>query len=198
MTRLYPDGVTREARWAGVVEILNFAENHVRRAAEPSLHGFLEELALTSGDEPSEEPRSRGDAVTLMTLHAAKGLEFPHVFLVGMEEGLLPHARAVADSGVEEERRLAYVGITRAMTTLTLSAAQERAKYGKRAAAVPSRFLFEAQGQALPQGWVGIEAEVEARAQAEEAAAGKSRKKGARGRAAAKTSAARGSRPRRR
>ena len=198
--RLYPDAMTREARWAGVVEILNFAENHVRRAAEPSLHGFLEELALTSGDEPSEEPRSRGDAVTLMTLHAAKGLEFPHVFLVGMEEGLLPHARAVAESGVEEERRLAYVGITRAMTTLTLSAAQERAKYGKRAAAVPSRFLFEAQGQALPQGWVGIEAEVEARAQAEEAAAGKPKKKGgARGRAAAKPSARRGaSRPRRR
>ena len=95
MNRLYPDPMTREARWAGVVEILNFAENHVRRSAEPSLHGFLEELALTSGDEPEEKPEARGDAVTLMTLHAAKGLEFPHVFLVGMEEGLLPHARAV-------------------------------------------------------------------------------------------------------
>ena len=162
--RLYPDPMTRDARWAGVVEILNFAENHVRRAAEPSLHGFLEELALTSGDEPSEEPRSKSDAVTLMTLHAAKGLEFPHVFLVGMEEGLLPHARAVAEAGIEEERRLAYVGITRAMTTLTLSAAQERAKYGKRAASVPSRFLFEAQGLALPKGWVGIEAVVDAEA----------------------------------
>ena len=158
VVRLYPDAMTRDARWAGVVEILNFAENHVRRAAEPSLHGFLEELALTSGDEPSDEPRSKSDAVTLMTLHAAKGLEFPHVFLVGMEEGLLPHARAVAESGIEEERRLAYVGITRAMTTLTLSAAQERAKYGKRAASVASRFLFEAQGLALPKGWVGIEA----------------------------------------
>ena len=133
VNRLYPDPMTREARWAGVVEILNFAENHVRRAAEPSLHGFLEELALTSGDEPGEKPENRGDAVTLMTLHAAKGLEFPHVFLVGMEEGLLPHARAVAEAGIEEERRLAYVGITRAMTTLTLSFAQERAKYGKRA-----------------------------------------------------------------
>jgi DNA helicase-2/ATP-dependent DNA helicase PcrA len=164
VVRLYPDPMTRDARWAGVVEILNFAENHVRRAAEPSLHGFLEELALTSGDESSEEPRSKSDAVTLMTLHAAKGLEFPHVFLVGMEEGLLPHARAVAESGIEEERRLAYVGITRAMTTLTLSAAQERAKYGKRAASVPSRFLFEAQGLAMPKGWVGIEAVVDAEA----------------------------------
>jgi DNA helicase-2/ATP-dependent DNA helicase PcrA len=162
--RLYSDPMTRDARWAGVVEILNFAENHVRRAAEPSLHGFLEELALSSGDEGTEEPKPRGDAVTLMTLHAAKGLEFPHVFLVGMEEGILPHARAVAESGVEEERRLAYVGITRAMTTLTMSAAQERARYGRRAAQAPSRFLFEAQGEALPTGWVGIEATLGAEA----------------------------------
>ena len=175
--RLYPDAAAREARWAGVVEILNFAENHVRRAAEPSLHGFLEELALTSGDEPSEEAKPRGDAVTLMTLHAAKGLEFEHVFLVGMEEGLLPHARAVAESGVAEERRLAYVGITRAMTTLTLSAAQERAKYGKRAASVPSRFLFEAQGEALPKGWKGVEAEVEAAREASEALARRVKKR---------------------
>ena len=175
--RLYPEATAREARWAGVLEILNFAENHVRRAAEPSLHGFLEELALTSGDEPSDEAKPRGDAVTLMTLHAAKGLEFPNVFLVGMEEGLLPHARAVAESGIEEERRLAYVGITRAMTTLTLSAAQERAKYGKRAACVPSRFLFEAQGQALPKGFRGVEAEVEAAREPSASARRQGRKK---------------------
>ena len=181
--RLYPDPMTREARWAGVVEILNFAENHVRRAAEPSLHGFLEQLALTSGDEPTEQPEQRSDAVTLMTLHAAKGLEFPHVFLVGMEEGLLPHARAAAEGSVEEERRLAYVGITRAMTTLTLSFAQERARYGKRAAAVPSRFLFEAQGEALPAGWVGVEAE--ARAGEGEKTARRGKQKATRVRAAA-------------
>jgi len=181
VNRLYPDPMTREARWAGVVEILNFAENHVRRAAEPSLHGFLEELALTSGDEPEEKPETRGDAVTLMTLHAAKGLEFPHVFLVGMEEGLLPHARAVAEAGIEEERRLAYVGITRAMTTLTLSFAQERAKYGKRATSVPSRFLFEAQGEALPVGWVGVEAQ----AGEDEPGARRGKKKAAGGRTTA-------------
>jgi len=158
VTRLYPDPMTREARWAGVLEVLNFAENHVRRSAHPSLHGFLEELALSSGDAPGDKPDARGDAVALMTLHAAKGLEFPHVFLVGMEEGLIPHARAVAEGGVEEERRLAYVGITRAMTTLTLSWAFERAKYGRRAGTTPSRFLFEARGEALPEGWVGVEA----------------------------------------
>jgi DNA helicase-2/ATP-dependent DNA helicase PcrA len=161
VTRLYADPMTREARWAGVLEVLNFAENHVRRSAEPSLDGFLEELSLTSGDTPTEDREVRRDAVTLMTLHAAKGLEFPHVFLVGMEEGLLPHARAVAEGGIEEERRLAYVGITRAMTTLTMSFAFERAKYGRLARSVPSRFLFEAEGKDTPEGWVGAEAAAE-------------------------------------
>jgi DNA helicase-2/ATP-dependent DNA helicase PcrA len=159
--RLYPEAMTREARWAGVLEVLNFAENHVRRAVHPSLHGFLEELALSSGDGPGEKSDPRGDGATLMTLHAAKGLEFPHVFLVGMEEGLLPHMRAVAEGGVEEERRLAYVGITRAMTTLTLSFALERARFGRRATTTPSRFLFEARGETPPEGWVGVEATVE-------------------------------------
>src|SRR6185503_9803626 len=146
-----------EARWAGVLEVLNFAENHVRRSGEPSLQGFLEELTLAGGEGPEEKPELAGDAVMLMTLHAAKGLEFPHVFLVGMEVGLLPHTRAAAEGGVEEERRLAYVGITRAMTTLTLSWAFERAKYGRLARSVPSRFLFEAQGEQMPAGWRGVE-----------------------------------------
>jgi DNA helicase-2/ATP-dependent DNA helicase PcrA len=155
--RLYSDNMTREARWAAVEEMLNFAENYTRRSTSPTLAGFLEELALTSGDEPSER-ESPGEAVTLMTLHAAKGLEFPHVFLVGMEEGLLPHSRAVADGGCEEERRLAYVGITRAMRMLTLSFVSERARYGKRAAAMPSRFVFEMRGKTPPDDWVPVEA----------------------------------------
>jgi DNA helicase-2/ATP-dependent DNA helicase PcrA len=182
--RLYPDQTTREARWAGVEEILNFAENHVRRSASPTLHGFLEELALTSGDEPGDEAEARGDAVTLMTLHAAKGLEFPHVFLVGMEEGLLPHARSAAEGAVEEERRLAYVGITRAMTSLHLTFAAERAKYGRRAATVPSRFLFEARGEAPPEGWVGVEGRP-TEDEDDGAAAGRGKKKAGRRRAPA-------------
>jgi DNA helicase-2/ATP-dependent DNA helicase PcrA len=175
VTRLYPDPMAREARWAGVLEVLNFAENHVRRSPRPSLSAFLEELTLAGGEGPEEEPDLPGDAVMLMTLHAAKGLEFPHVFLVGLEEGLLPHARSAAEGGVEEERRLAYVGITRAMTTLTASWAFERARYGKRVRSVPSRFLFEAQGEPMPPGWRGVEDLADAREQAER---GKRQRKG--------------------
>jgi DNA helicase II / ATP-dependent DNA helicase PcrA len=189
--RLYPDPMTRDARWAGVEEVLNFAENYVRRASEPSLHGFLEELALTSGDEPEEKPEQRAEAVTLMTLHAAKGLEFPHVFLVGMEEGLLPHAKAVAEGGVEEERRLAYVGITRAMRTLCLSWAFERARYGKRARAVPSRFFFEAQGEEPPEGWQGIEKTTAAEPEDAAPRAARGRKKAGRAKAAGRKPARR-------
>jgi DNA helicase-2/ATP-dependent DNA helicase PcrA len=85
-----------------------------------------------------------------MTLHSAKGLEFPQVYLVGMEEGLLPHHRAVAadDKAVDEERRLCYVGITRAQDRLTLSLALSRMKWGKPRESIPSRFLFEVTGQA--------------------------------------------------
>jgi len=194
VTRLYPEPMTREARWAGVLEVLNFAENHVRRTAEPSLQGFLEELALTSGDEPEEKPEARKDAVSLMTLHAAKGLEFPHVYLVGMEEGLLPHARAAAEGGIEEERRLAYVGVTRAMTHLTLTFAAERARHGRRAPSSPSRFLFEARGEALPVGWAGVEATLAPEDGAEAAPRGK---KGARKPAGSRARAATG-RPARR
>jgi DNA helicase-2/ATP-dependent DNA helicase PcrA len=151
--RCYEQPRERDARWAAVEEVLLLAESYVRRAAKPSLPGFLERLALSSGDgrEP-EETRPR-DAVTLMTLHAAKGLEFPRVYLVGLEEGILPHERSAAEGGLEEERRLAYVGITRAQRALTITHVQERARHGRRVAAMPSRFLFEMSGTTPPKDW---------------------------------------------
>lgn len=92
------------------------------------------------------EDDDEADQVQLMTLHASKGLEFPHVFLIGMEEGILPHQNSLEDDNIEEERRLAYVGITRAQQTLTFSLCKERRQYGEVIKSEPSRFLLE-----LPQ-----------------------------------------------
>ena len=166
--RLYADPMTRQARWAAVEEVQNFAENYTRKSKSPALVGFLEELALSSGEDTKDREEDSREAVTLMTLHAAKGLEYPYVFLVGMEEGLLPHARSVEDGGLEEERRLTYVGITRAMRALTLSFVSERARYGKRAAVMPSRFLFEMKGEDPPEDWVPVEQAVGAESEADQ------------------------------
>jgi len=90
-----------------------------------------------------QHDQKAGDQVSLMTLHAAKGLEFPHVFLIGMEEELLPHQNSIATGNIEEERRLAYVGITRAQRTLTFSYCTHRKRYGEIGTCEPSRFLSE-------------------------------------------------------
>ena len=117
----------------------------------PRWPDFYTRSALT-GNEPDRDKESQLDrnAVALMTLHAAKGLEFTEVYMVGMEEGLLPHHRSVADGGsaLDEERRLCYVGVTRAKRRLTLTMALTRNKWGKPRPTVPSRFLFEITGQA--------------------------------------------------
>jgi DNA helicase-2/ATP-dependent DNA helicase PcrA len=110
------------------------------------LLGFLEEAAL-AGRESDDEDEPQKQAVTLMTLHSAKGLEFPHVYMVGMEEGLLPHQRSVVDSrGIDEERRLCYVGVTRAQEHLTLTFVKARTKWGKQRPSIPSRFIMELRG----------------------------------------------------
>jgi DNA helicase-2/ATP-dependent DNA helicase PcrA len=155
--RQYPDPVEARSRWAAVEEVLNSAENHVRRSKQPSLQRFLEELTLSAEDSRDDDATKDRNALTLMTLHAAKGLEFPRVYLVGLEEGLLPHARAAAEGTIEEERRLMYVGITRAQRALTLSLARTRARYGNRAATSPSRFLFELRCEEPPATWVPAE-----------------------------------------
>jgi len=142
LERCYPDAITRQARVAAVEEVLNLAENYARRTPRATLEGFLEEVALATEGPEEEKERSR-DVVALMTLHSAKGLEFPCVYLVGAEEGLLPHRKSIEVDRVEEERRLMYVGITRARFRLTITRAKSRAKYGRREACLPSRFLLE-------------------------------------------------------
>jgi len=150
LDRCYPDAIARQARWAAVEEILNLAENYGRRTKSPTLLGFLEELTLAA-EEPEEEDEERSrDRVMLMTLHSSKGLEFPRVYLVGVEERILPHEKSIAENGVEEERRLMYVGITRARRRLTITYVRSRAKYGRREPCQPSRFLFEMGGEPPP------------------------------------------------
>ena len=90
-----------------------------------------------------QEEEDDQDRVQLMTLHASKGLEFPHVFLIGMEEDLLPHRTSIEEDNIEEERRLAYVGITRARKSLTMTLAGKRKQYGEIVETSPSRFLEE-------------------------------------------------------
>ncbi|MHC4941001.1 MAG: ATP-dependent helicase [Planctomycetota bacterium] len=150
--RCYSDILTRNLRWQGVEELYNFAENFVRRNRDATLPEFLESLALKAQDDQEDADTGR-DAVTLMTLHAAKGLEFPRVYLVGTEEGMLPHERSVAEDTVEEERRLMYVGITRAQLCLTITHAKSRAKYGRRVEGHPSRFVFELNEETPPKNW---------------------------------------------
>jgi DNA helicase-2/ATP-dependent DNA helicase PcrA len=130
-----------DERWANVAELRNHAAEFDEIAAPEGLARFLEEVALVSDQDTLED---RTDRVTLITLHAAKGLEFPVVFMVGLEEGLLPHKRALEDDReLEEERRLAYVGMTRAKDRLYLVHAHHRSTYGMGTASEPSRFLSE-------------------------------------------------------
>ena len=130
-----------EERWANLLELRSVTTRYDDLEPDDALDRLLEETALVA-DQDSYE--GDADAVTLITLHAAKGLEFPVVFIAGLEEGLFPHSRALDDEKeLEEERRLAYVGITRAKRRLFLSHAWRRATWGMGQAAVPSRFLLE-------------------------------------------------------
>ena len=131
-----------EARIQNLAELVSAAREYEARDPEPSLGGFVDQLSLLS--EADEEDGSTAARVWLMTLHAAKGLEFPVVFMAGLEEGLFPHSRALEeDEDVEEERRLCYVGMTRARERLVLTNASRRRVFGEYQTTKPSRFLDE-------------------------------------------------------
>ena len=130
-----------KTRLENIRELKSSINSYVQNAEIPTLAGFLEEIALYTD---IQEYNEGDDAIVMMTMHSAKGLEFPHVFLVGFEDGLFPGMRAIGERDeMEEERRLCYVAITRAKQTLTISYARQRMLYGRTNAALPSRFLNE-------------------------------------------------------
>ena len=131
-------------REENVRELVRTLADYQRRSTE-GLSGFLAEVALDQ--EREEETDTDKDGVTLITFHAAKGLEFPHVFLIGLEEGILPHDRSKLEGNLDEERRLFYVGITRAMQTLTITHCANRNKYGGSISCHPSSFLKDLDPQ---------------------------------------------------
>ncbi len=132
--------IEAQGRIENLQELVNVGREYDRTAEEPSLDGFLQQIALLSDTD-----NLRGDEglVTLMTLHNAKGLEFPVVFMLGCEEGVFPHSRALDEGGLEEERRLCYVGITRAQRALYVTWARSRTLFGARTYGVRSRFVDE-------------------------------------------------------
>jgi DNA helicase-2/ATP-dependent DNA helicase PcrA len=149
--------IEARGRIENLEELVGSAQEYRRRVDEPTLAGFLEEVQLQSDQDTLVADEAQ---VTLMTIHNAKGLEYRIVFLIGMEEGIFPHARSIEDNEVEEERRLAYVGMTRAMERLTLTHSTARSLYGRREYNLPSRFLDElpatvARERLRPASWAG-------------------------------------------
>jgi DNA helicase-2/ATP-dependent DNA helicase PcrA len=152
LARLYEDPQERESRAASIGEVTNAIASYQQREPKGDLGGFLSEIALAGKEMGSEKDKAAAkNAIWLLTMHAAKGLEFPIVYMVGMEDGLLPHSRAVKsgeEKDIAEERRLCYVGVTRAQEQLTLSMSLTRMKWGKARPTTPSRFLYELTGKA--------------------------------------------------
>jgi DNA helicase II / ATP-dependent DNA helicase PcrA len=132
--------IEAQGRIENLQELVGVAQEYQATAPEPSLSSFLQEISLYADQDAL---RAEQSLVTLMTLHNAKGLEFRAVFMIGMEEGIFPHSRSLEEGSLEEERRLAYVGMTRAQERLTLIHASARSLYGSRSYNLPSRFLDE-------------------------------------------------------
>ncbi|CAI8294690.1 MAG: ATP-dependent DNA helicase Rep [Porticoccaceae bacterium UBA1117] len=139
-----------QKRWANVTFLLaqltqvlkNDSSDNENDKGDSAIESAIAKLILRDILDREEE-ESADDKVQLLTLHAAKGLEFPHVFMIGMEEDILPHRNSVEGGQIEEERRLAYVGITRAQRTLTMTCARQRTQFGEKSATTPSRFVDE-------------------------------------------------------
>ncbi len=150
--------IEAQGRLENLQELVGVGREYVQQAAEPSLSGFLQEISLYSDQDAM---RGEQSLVTLMTLHNAKGLEFKAVFVIGMEEGIFPHVRSIEEQGVEEERRLCYVGLTRAQERLVLTHATSRTLWGSRSFNLPSRFLDELPDEGVvrerlrPASWSG-------------------------------------------
>jgi ATP-dependent DNA helicase UvrD/PcrA len=156
--------VESQGRIENLQELVGVTREYQFSAEEPSLSHFLQEISLYSDQDALREEQS---LVTLMTLHNAKGLEFSAVFMIGMEEQIFPHSKSIEEQGIEEERRLCYVGMTRAKELLTLLHASARALYGLRNYNLASRFLDELperhveRDRLRPASWAGYGAQVE-------------------------------------
>lgn len=150
--RIYPTPEEQESRLSAIEEVVNSVASYAAEEEQPTIAGYLDQVTLGEREMGNDkEKQLASNSIALMTLHASKGLEFPHVYMIGLEDGILPHSRSVkADSldQIDEERRLCYVGITRAKERLTMSLALTRMKWGKPRDTTPSRFLFEIIGQA--------------------------------------------------
>ena len=135
--------IESRGRLENLEELVGVGREYEQNAQEPSLSGFLQEISLYSDQDALRGEEDDGGLITLMTIHNAKGLEFRAVFMIGMEEMVFPHARSIEENALEEERRLCYVGMTRAKERLTMTHAMRRNLFGRSETNLPSRFLDE-------------------------------------------------------
>ncbi len=133
-----------------VKSLLDDIANYEKNTKRATLKGYLDKIMLMSRDDKDNEENNK-NKVTLLSVHSSKGLEFPYVYLVGMEDNVFPHHRSHEDSGIEEERRLCYVAITRAKRELTITYPLKKSRMGKVIECMPSRFLEEMSSVAVPQ-----------------------------------------------
>ena len=151
------ESLENELRLDNLNEFKSITASFEGRTGDISISDFLEEISLVAD---IEEHKVSDDAITLMTLHSAKGLEFKVVFIVGMEDGIFPHQNSFTETGgLEEERRLCYVGITRAKEKLYLSNARKRMLYGKENLTIPSRFLKEIPSELIEETSASVKSE---------------------------------------